>query len=85
MVCFCKIDLASHIFVLWGTVHIIRFVGLQLDENQQMRDTPLPTGTKNKLRDSVLLNMGTCTKYKSIQRSDHKFYMGKLASIAQWG
>ena len=40
MVCFCKIDLASHIFVLWGTVHIIRFVGLQLDENQQMRDTP---------------------------------------------
>ena len=40
MVCFCKIDFASHIFVLWGTVHIIRFAGLQLDENQQMRDTP---------------------------------------------
>ena len=32
MVCFCKIDLASRIFVLWGTVHIIRFVGLQLDD-----------------------------------------------------
>lgn len=77
MVCFCKIDLASHIFVLWGTVHIMRI--------NKCETRPGPTGTKNKLRDSVLLNMGTCTKYKSIQRSDHKFYMGKLASIAQWG